>query len=360
MTEELGGDPSVGHIPVLVAPILELLAPQPGQTIVDLTAGRGGHALAIARLLGPDGTIVGVDLDADNLAFAERRVTTECRCRFVPIHGAFSSAPRQLADLGLSAHAVLADLGFASTQIEDPERGLSFSVEGPLDMRFDRSGGEVGSRTAADLLATLPEREITEMLRHLSEEPFAARIARAIVRRRDSGSPIETTTQLATLVSEVYGPRAARSRLHPATRTFMALRIAVNDELNRLSALLEAISEAAEAAARGVMVDDSSTDAADRLDRVNSSSPWLRPAARVAIISFHSLEDRLVKHAFLALERHGIAERLARKPIIASDAEVASNPRSRSAKLRAIRLGAGAPAPSSEERWRLRRERRGL
>jgi len=325
--DRLAADPTVGHVPVLVGEILTLLRPQPGQTCVDLTVGRGGHALAFASAVGREGTVIGVDLDEENLRFAESRVAAAGSCRFVGVHGPFSDAPRRIAELGLRADVVLGDLGFASTQIDDPQRGLSFSSDGPLDMRFDRSSGQ----TAADLLAVLPERELLEMLRHLGEEPLAPKIARQIVRLRDAERSPQTTDELVAIVEEVYGPRARHSRLHPATRTFMALRIAVNDELNHIAALLQAIADQADVPTGDI--DTSSTGDPRPAD-------WLRPDARIGIVSFHSLEDRLVKHAFASFERKEIGTRITTKPVIASDAEVAANPRSRSAKLRTFQIGA--------------------
>lgn len=337
---------------MLVAEIIEALAPGPGETYLDLTAGRGGHAEALARRLGPQGTIVAVDLDAGNLEATRARVEAQFDGRFVALHGSFADAPRRLAELGLAADIALADLGFASTQIDDPQRGLSFSADGPLDMRFDRSAGP----TAAHLLATLAERELTEMFRHLGEEPLAAKIARNVVRRREA-RPIQTTRDLASVVEEVYGARARNSRLHPATRTFMALRIAVNDELNRLAALL---AQVADAAAHHAGSDAGVPLPVDRLGIAPSAATrsddaavaWLRPQARVGIISFHSLEDRLVKHAFADLERRSLAERVTRKPVMAGSDEASANPRSRSAKLRAVRFGAGSERDQRRARRR--------
>jgi 16S rRNA (cytosine1402-N4)-methyltransferase len=212
------------------------------------------------------------------------------------------------------ANAVLADLGFASTQVDDPSRGLAFSHDGPLDMRLDPTRGE----TAAQLVARLDERELADIIFHYGEDPFARRIAKNIAQTR-ARVPISTTGQLASLVRESYGARAAASRLHPATRTFMALRIAVNDELGALEGLVAAVRDAALAAASG-------------------SPTWLAAGARVAIMSFHSLEDRIVKRAFAQVIEAGWAESLTRKPVEASPAEVGANPRARSAKLRAIKL----------------------
>ena len=306
--------PSDGHVPVLLEPVLRWLQPGPGQGVLDCTAGRGGHAEAMARAVGPSGWVVLVDRDPGNLAHASARVAATG----TPVrghHGSFAECERAAVPaggVGGRVDRVLADLGFASNQVDDPDRGLSFMRDGPLDMRLDPGRGE----TAADLLARLPERDLADAIFRLGEDPFARRIARVIVDRRGS-SPLRTTGQLASAVVAAYGPKARFSRLHPATRTFMALRILVNDELGALRGLLDAV-------ARGA--------------RDAGSGGWLAPGARVAVISFHSLEDRLVKHAFADLERAGLAPLLVRKPVEADDAEALSNPRSRGAKLRVVEL----------------------
>lgn len=316
--------PDHGHIPVLLEETLELLAPAPGDVVVDCTVGRGGHAAALAAAVGPAGRVIGLDLDRDNLAYSARRVAEALGVAtgpsaegpawegFVGIHDNFVRMPDHLAELGLRADIVLADLGFCSTQMDDPARGLSFSADGPLDMRLDPAGPV----TAADLLATLPERELARIIGEYGEDPFAPRIARKLAQNRVS-EPIRTTLRLARLVEEAYGGRAASSRMHPATRTFMALRIAVNDELSALEALLDQIVAGCE--------------------RV-SSDGWLDAGARIAFISFHSLEDRLVKRAFAELAKRDRATRLTKRPVTASEKELQENPRSRSAKLRVVRI----------------------
>lgn len=308
-----------GHLPVLLSECLTHLAPQPGETAVDCTAGRGGHAVELARAVGPSGRIVLVDVDAENLAYASRRVREESGCEPLAIRSNFAGVAAALRAHGgktvLKADVVLADLGFSSTQMDDPGRGFSFMADGPLDMRLDPTSGA----TAAELLRSLPERELVELLFRVGEEPMARRIARKVVEFRGR-EPIESTAQLARLVREAYGPRAHSSRLHPATRTFMALRIAVNDELGALRSLLQSVRLGAEAA--GHEADDG----------------WLRGGARVGIISFHSLEDRLVKHSFVDMARDGLVEIRTRKPVVSSDEESAENSRARSAKLRVVRV----------------------
>ena len=305
-------DPS-GHLPVLLDTVLDLLSPRPGETAVDLTAGRGGHAEALARRVALGGRILLCDLDAGNLAFASERVRAVPGTELASMHGSFARADREATRLGWRADVVLADLGFASTQMDDPARGFSFQADGPLDMRLDPTRGE----SAADLLARIREPELAEAIFELGEDPFSRRIARTIVERR-TRAPLRTTQELASAVVAAYGARARDSRMHPATRTFMALRILVNDELGALRTLLAALEQGGREAAAG--------------------SGWLRPGCRAGIISFHSLEDRLVKHAMADWERAGLGERVTRKPAEASDVELATNRRARSAKFRVFRF----------------------
>jgi 16S rRNA (cytosine1402-N4)-methyltransferase len=302
------------HIPVLMAEVLEMLSPAAGEVYLDCTAGLGGHAAAVGERLGPRGVVVLNDADGGNLHRAEARVRERVGAggpRVVTIRGNFADAPRRLAESGLQADMVLADLGFSSNQMQATERGFSFSRDGPLDMRLDAEGPV----TAADLVATLPERELARLIREYGEDFQAHRIARKLVEARREG-PISTTGQLAEIVRSVSGRRSGG--IDSATRTFQALRIAVNDELGSLTSLLEQIRRGAQKRGEG----------------------WLRGDARIAIISFHSLEDRPVKHAFASLEKDGLAKRLSRKPVMAQEPEVAANPRARSAKLRGVRLAA--------------------
>ncbi len=308
MREEPTGN-EAGHRPVLAGEAMRLLDPRPGDVAVDCTAGRGGHSALLGRAVGPSGLVIGFDLDPGNLAFAARRMAEE-GLPFEPVRGSFAGVSRHLAAAGRRADIVLADLGLASSQLDDPSRGFSFTTDGPLDMRYDPAGPV----TAADLVARCTERELADLIFRYGEEPLARKIARnlAQARRRE---PIRTTGQLARLVRGAYGVCAQRSRMHPATRTFMALRIAVNEEPASLQSLLDQVREGAGSV---------------------QACGWLMPGARVAIISFHSLEDRPVKRAFAALEQDGLATRLTKRPITAGAAEVQANPRSRSAKLRAV------------------------
>ena len=292
----------VGHVPVLPEQVLALLEPRPGQTLLDCTVGRGGHAAMLIPRLEPGGRYIGLDLDPANSDYARSRlepVAAEADVDLHIVHRGFADAPAVLADLGIDAvDGLLADLGFASNQMDDPQRGFAFSEAGPLDMRMDPTTGP----TAADLVNELPERELADLIYEFGEERLSRKIARKIVESRGR-SPIQHTSELADLVRRAYGGRT-RQRIHPATRTFMALRIAVNDELASLDRLLEDLPT------------------------------LLAQGGRAAIISFHSLEDRRVKRAFLALQQRDLGQRLTRKPMTADDQEQVANPRSRSAKLR--------------------------
>lgn len=302
------------HIPVLLDEVLKALEPKPGQTLVDCTAGLGGHAAAIARRLGPGGRVVLFDLDAANLARAGEavRMALGNPDRVTLIHSSFAWIGREMTQRGLKADLVLADLGFASNQIDDAARGFSFRQDGPLDMRLDPSGAV----TAADLIAELTERELADVIYRFGEDRLARRIARAIVQAR-AEQPVRTTGQLAGIVERAYPAAARRGPIHPATRTFQALRIAVNDEIGNLESLLASITREAE------------------------HSTWLARGARIALIAFHSLEDRPVKHALRALVEAGRAQFIHKKPVSASDEEIARNVRARSAKLRALKLNDG-------------------
>ena len=307
---------SLTHVPVLMNEVLRVLAPVPGEVFLDCTAGLGGHAAAVGARVGIGGVAVLNDSDPRNLELAAAAVREASPgTRVVALHGNFADAPRRVADAGLAADMVLADLGFSSNQLESGERGFSFQRDGPLDMRLDPTSPV----TAAELIASSPEEELARIIREFGEEPGAARIARKLVESRRS-APISTTGQLADIVRSVLGRRPGP--IDPATRTFQAVRIAVNDELGSLASLLSALERGAGQAAAG-------------------KAAWIKPGARVAVISFHSLEDRLVKRSFAGLVSRGVAESLTRKPTEASDAEVAANPRSRSAKMRAVRVGRG-------------------
>jgi 16S rRNA (cytosine1402-N4)-methyltransferase len=307
-----------GHIPVLLEEVLDALDPRPGEVYADATAGLGGHAAAIAARLGPSGTVILNDADPANLARAAERIGAlgAQAPRLISIRGNFADLPRRLTESGLSADMLLADLGFASTQVDDAARGFSFRRDGPLDMRMDPESPV----TAAELVATLPERELADLIRDLGEEKNARAIASKLVAAR-AREPIRSTTRLAEIVRSAFGGRD--QRIDPATRTFQALRIAVNDELGSLASFLRSISQGTRTIAAG-------------------GGSWLRPGARIAIIAFHSLEDRPVKRAFADLVASGLAAAAGRRLVRASDDEVEDNARARSAKLRSVRIGSGS------------------
>jgi 16S rRNA (cytosine1402-N4)-methyltransferase len=278
------------HYPVMLAETLEYLAIRPGGLYCDATAGLGGHTRAIAERLTAGGRLISNDRDAESLEIA-RANAEEFADRIVFRHAEFT----ELDYSGLDG--LVADLGTSRFQLTGPERGFSFQSDGPLDMRLDRSRGV----TAADLINHSAEKAIADWLYQFGEERRARRIARAIVKAR----PIRSTLHLAGVVERAV-PRTGP--IHPATRTFQALRIAVNAEMEQLDALLRA--------APGMM----------------------RPGGRIVMISFHSLEDRKVKESFRELARSGQATVLTKKPIVPSEQEVRMNPPSRSAKLRAVEI----------------------
>ncbi|MHB1427053.1 MAG: 16S rRNA (cytosine(1402)-N(4))-methyltransferase RsmH [Gemmataceae bacterium] len=299
MSDEVSGA-SPRHVSVLPAEVLAALRPAPGQVFVDATVGGGGHARLLAECLIPGGRLIGLDRDAAMLELARPRLAG---LSAMLVQAPFARLGEVLTEQGISAvDGVLADLGFCSDQMDDPQRGLSFTQPGPLDMRFDPTTGE----PASALLRRLSERDLADLIYRYGEERFSRRIARRIVevRRR---APVETTEELAELVRRCVPrpPRSAKRRrppIDPATRVFQALRIAVNDELGELERLLKVLPSC------------------------------VRPGGRVTVISFHSLEDRLVKTAF---RDRSMWEALTRKPVQAGEEEARSNPRSRSAKLRA-------------------------
>ena len=295
----------VGHIPVLLNKVLAFLdldENRPGRRVLDCTLGRGGHAAHLIPKIGPGGTYIGMDLDSGNLAYAKDRLTPIAEQAGVTLHLAnqsFAAAEQVLREAGIDAvDAILADLGFASNQVDDPARGFSFKHAGPLDMRLDPNG----PTTAADLVNRLGETELADVIFRFGDERLSRRIARKIVQAR-SEQPISNTAELADICRRAYGPRS-NSRIDPATRTFQALRIAVNGELEALEMLLRRLP--------GLLAVD----------------------GLVGIISFHSLEDRMVKRSFLEAQQQGKMKRVTRKPVTASEQEQGQNPRSRSAKLR--------------------------
>lgn len=276
------------HVPVLAAEVIAGLDLKPGAIIIDGTLGLGGHTALILERTAPDGKVIGIDRDARNLELAREQLAKYGgRVRYV--HSSFSA----MNTLGVEADGVLLDLGFSSVHVDAPERGFSFQNDGPLDMRYDTQG----ELTAEDIVNGWSKDDLATILRRFGEEPAAHRIAKAIFDARRE-QRITTTLQLAEIISAIV-PR--RGKAHPATKTFQALRLVVNDELGEVEKGLQAAQEV------------------------------LKPGGILAVITFHSLEDRLVKHW---LKEHLEFESLSKKPIAPGRAEVLSNPRSRSAKLR--------------------------
>ena len=288
------------HVPVLFQEAIDFLRVRAGGTYVDCTLGLAGHAEGIVRRLGPQGRLIGFDRDAEALELAKVRLDRICeelgsQAPQVTLVGeAFSSIAAHIKPASLDG--LLADFGVSSLQFDEAHRGFSFQADGPLDMRMDTRQGP----TAAQVVNEENEHELANLIYEYGEERRSRRIARAIVR----GRPVATTGQLARIVASA-APAMKQERIHPATRTFQALRIFVNRELDEIRALLEAASK------------------------------LLKPSARLAVISFHSLEDRIAKDSLREGAQKGIWEILTRKPVTAGEEEMERNPRSRSAKLRA-------------------------
>ena len=283
--------------------VLFWLRPKEWDIFLDCTVGYCGHAERILEASAPDGIVIGIDRDLRAIEEGRKRLE-RFGVRAVLIKGHFMELKRLLAERGISSvQGALFDLGVSSPQIDDPSRGFSFQAGGPLDMRMDQSAGV----TAAEIVNRTNEVDLANMIYEFGEERYSRRIARAIVRAR-ANQPFETTNELASIVEAAVPAHYCRGRIHCATRTFQALRIAVNQELEHLEPALR--------------------DAAD----------VLAPGGRLCVISFHSLEDRIVKHTFRALsaEADGEMEVLTKRPQVPTDEEIYRNPRSRSAKLRVI------------------------
>ena len=315
---EKGITPAGTHVPVLVDEVMEWLRPAPGEIVVDCTVGYGGHALEFMKRIGPTGRLIALDVDAAELERTKQRLSQESAPTSF-YHSNFAGIAKVLKQEQLDGFdIVFADLGVSSMQIDNPERGMSYKHEGPLDLRMDSRL----KRTGADLLNNLSEEELANALWELADEPDHQKIAHLIVARRAS-QPITQTSQLVQIIFDAKGLDAKTWRrqqqasgagtLHPAARTFQALRILVNDELGALKELL-------------------------RL------APYcLRPGGRIGIISFHSGEDRLAKKSFRDGVRNGTYERIARDIIVPSPDEARRNPRSASAKFRwAVKSGQAA------------------
>lgn len=309
--------PASGHEPVLVAEVKTILLPPlidiigcSTPVLVDCTVGRGGHSIVLAQSLPPVAQLIGLDLDPRNLEFAAQRLRSQVTCQTRLFHANFADLPEVLTAVGLTPHPVgstpgvsslLADLGVSTNQLLDPTYGLSISQDGPLDMRLNP---QVGT-SAAEIVNRWPEGRIADLLYVNADERASRRIARKITAERKA-SPINTTRRLADIVRSAIGTRGDPGGIDPATRTFQALRMEANREVANLKRLLE------------------------------TAPDYLRVGGRMAVISFHSGEDRLVKQAFRDAEASGRFRVIGKKPIVPSEAEITANPRSRSAKLRVL------------------------
>jgi 16S rRNA (cytosine1402-N4)-methyltransferase len=283
----------------MVQEVLNALALQSGAVVVDATVGLGGHAQALLQAIGPSGRLIAIDRDAEALASARQRLEPFAR-QIIWAQAPFAETARVLRDNGVNQiDAALMDLGVSSLQLDKAERGFSFMREGPLDMRMDASQ----ESSAATLVNHASQLELTEIIREYGEEKFAGRIARAIVDRR----PFWTTTQLAETIRKAVPSSGSHGKIDASTRTFQAIRIAVNGELDQLHQGLVQLIQA------------------------------LKPKGRVAVLSYHSLEDRIIKVIFRDQSREGIIECITQKPVRPSEDEVRENPRARSASLRAAR-----------------------
>lgn len=288
------------HVPVLLQEMLQNLRPHAGGLYLDGTLGRGGYAKAILEASSPDGEVVGFDEDPEAVRQTDSRLQIYGE-RFRSVHGGFQDAGRILMGMGITAiDGAVLDLGLSSEQLEDPKRGFSFRLDGPLDMRFDTTSGE----SALDLLETISVNKLEEILATYGEERYCKKLARGILESHRRGA-LSTTQDLANVVSRILARR--RGKIHPATRTFQALRIAVNKELENLILALSDIP------------------------------PLLKPGRRFCVVSYHSLEDRAVKRSFR--DRSKDRQRwfiVTPKPLRPSTEEMRSNPRSRSARMRVL------------------------
>jgi len=290
------------HLSVMVDEVVKLLNPKPGSVFVDVTLGDGGHAREILRASKPDGMLIGIDRDPEAIAASTVRLA-DMGNRVRLVSGRMGDIANIFRDIGIEiVDGIFADLGVSSRHLDMANRGFSFRNDAPLDMRMNPESG----KSAAEFLAGLDEHEIENLLRDFGEERYARRIANAI----SNSSYIETTAELSRIVTDAVPPFARHSRIHPATRTFQAIRIAVNDEMGELARFLEAAPN------------------------------LLGPGGRMVVISYHSLEDRMVKKALRALAIGGAFNLPRRKVLKPGDDEISNNPRSRSAKLRVLERAA--------------------
>lgn len=305
------------HISAMPGEVLHFLDPGPGGTYVDGTLGGAGHARAICERIGPSGHLIGIDQDSDAIRHAEETLKKDVQTRITLVHDNFGNLPGILSDLGAeSVNGIVIDIGLSQHQLEQSGRGFSFMKDEPLDMRMN----DTADVRAEDLVADLPEKELADLFFTLGEEKFSRAVAAAIVRERNK-APIKTSLRLADIVSSAIPKKAAaKQKIHPATRVFQALRISVNNELGQLQDFLDHFAD------------------------------WLAPGGRLCVLSFHSLEDRLVKKKFRELEGRCTCPRdfpvcvcgatptvkvLTRKVVRPTDEETTTNPMARSTRLRA-------------------------
>lgn len=287
------------HIPVMLQEVLEYLRPQEGNVFLDGTIGLGGHAESILEAIGEKGRLIGIDRDQNALSLAEKRLEKYAKqCNF--IYGNFRDFDKISKDLGIrNLDGILLDIGVSSLQLDNPDRGFNIRAEGPLDMRMDQNG----KISAYDLVNSLSEKEIAIILKDFGEERFASRIARVLVENRHK-KPIDSTRELRHLIMRAMPYRKKREKIHPATRSFQAFRIAVNRELDALDKALDKCVD------------------------------MLKPSGRIGVISFHSLEDRIVKVKFRDFAKEDKLKLIVKKPLRPSEKEIDQNPRCRSARLR--------------------------
>ena len=289
------------HVPVMLQEVLDFLKLAPGQTIVDATMGTGGHSIEILKRITPKGKLIGIDRDENSLAICRQRLN-EFKDNTEFVHANFADLDQVLINLGIEKiDGIVFDLGISSYQLHDAQRGFSFQEDGPLDMRLDKSS----YICAYDLVNNLNENEISQILWNFGQERWHNRIAHLLVQERRN-EPIATTKQLASLVMRAIPHRYRRSyyRIHPATRTFQAVRIAVNRELEILE------------------------------NTIKKAVDLLKKQARICVISFHSLEDRVIKHTFRALKADGLIDIITAKPLTPGFSEIEANSSSRSSKFR--------------------------
>lgn len=289
------------HTPVLLNEAISLLEPKTGEFFIDGTFGGGGHAKAILEKIGDEGKLLAVDWDKNVLINWEKEFFGK---NIILVNDNFARLPEILAEKNLEkAKGLLLDLGFSSTQLEYSNRGFSFNKDEPLLMTYNDN-----SKPVYQILAEISQEELEKIIKNFSEERFAYKIARKIIERNKRGDILKSSKELADLIKEILPKNYEKGRIHPATRTFQALRIYANKELENLEEILK------------------------NFDKI------LKPGGRIAIISFHSLEDRLVKNYFRALSKDGKLRLLTKKPVVPAQTEIENNPRSRSAKLRAAQL----------------------